>query len=448
MDKRQFLKASGALLAGSVVSRLLPGEQQGKPRTNWSGNYKYIADRLDVAKSAEQVQQIVKSCNNVKALGARHSFNGIADTKGDQISLLNLDQMQLDPKSRTVTVGAGVKYGQLAPYLDSNGYALHNLASLPHVTVVGACATATHGSGNKNGNLSTAVSGMEIVTAAGEVVTLSRKQDGDRFPGTVVGLGALGVITKITLNVLPTFTMRQVVYENLSFDRLEKHLDEIFASGYSVSLFTAWQNHQATQVWIKSRVEQGGSSAIKPEFYGAKPATRDLHPLAGHSAENCTEQMGIPGPWYERMPHFRMNFTPSSGAELQSEYFVPRDKGYQAILAIEKLRDHITPHLFISELRTIAADDLWMSPCYKRDAMTIHFTWKPEWPAVKAVLPMIEEQLAPFDARPHWAKLFTMAPSRLQSQYEKLPAFQELLAHYDPNGKFRNAYLNRNIYSG
>ena len=242
--------------------------------------------------------------------------------------------------------------------------------------------------------------------------------------------------------------MRQVVYENLSFDQLEKHLDEIFASGYSVSLFTDWQNHQATQVWIKSRVEPGGSSAIKPEFFGAKVATRNLHPLAGHSAENCTEQMGIPGPWYERLPHFRMNFTPSSGDELQSEYFVPRDRGYQAILAVEKLRDHITPHLFITELRTIAADDLWMSPCYKRDSMTIHFTWKPEWPAVKAVLPMIEEELAPFDARPHWAKLFTMAPSRLQSCYAKLPDFRELLAHYDPTGKFRNAYLNRNIYGG
>lgn len=447
MDKRQFLKASGALLAGSVLSGLA-SEQKGAPRANWSGNYKYSADRLDVPKSVEQVQQVVKGCNKAKALGARHSFNGIADTTGDQISLQNLNQMQLDPKSRTVTVGAGVKYGQLAPYLDSNGYALHNLASLPHVTVVGACATATHGSGNKNGNLSTVVSGMEIVTAAGEVVALSRKQDGDRFQGVVVGLGGLGVITKITLEVLPTFTMRQVVYENLSFDQLEKNLDEIFSSGYSVSLFTDWQNHQVTQVWVKSRVEQDGSSATKPELFGAKLATRKLHPLAGHSAENCTEQMGIPGPWYERMPHFRMNFTPSSGDELQSEYFVPRDKGYRAILAIEKLREHITPHLFISELRTIAADDLWMSPCYKRDSMTIHFTWKPEWPAVKAVLPMIEEQLAPFDARPHWAKLFTMAPSRLQSHYAKLPDFRELLMHYDPNGKFRNAYLSNNIYGG
>jgi xylitol oxidase len=240
--------------------------------------------------------------------------------------------------------------------------------------------------------------------------------------------------------------MRQVVYENLSMAHLEKHLDEIFASGYSVSLFTDWQNHRATQVWIKSRVEPGKSAKIEPEFFGAKLATQNLHPLSGHSAENCTEQMGVAGPWYERMPHFRMNFTPSSGAELQSEYFVPRDRAYQAILAVEQLKDHVTPHLFITELRTIDSDHLWMSPCYQRPSMAIHFTWKPEWDAVKILLPMIEEKLAPFNARPHWAKLFTMAPARLQSLYERLPDYQALLAQYDPQGKFRNEYLNRNIY--
>jgi len=446
MDKRQFLKTSGALLASGIFSPLLTGDEREAPRTNWSGNYTYHAGRLDSPKTVEEVRQIVKRSSKLKALGARHSFNSIADTTGDQISLKNLDQIVLDTKSRTVTVGAGVKYGQLAPYIDSRGFALHNLASLPHVSVVGACATATHGSGSKNGNLSTAVTGMEMVTAEGEVVVLSEEKDGDRFRGMVVGLGGLGVVTKITLKLLPAFRMRQDVYENLSFDQLEKHLDEIFASGYSVSLFTDWQNHRATQVWIKSRVDPGVRSEIKPEFFGAKAATQNLHPLAGHSAENCTEQMGVPGPWYERLPHFRMNFTPSSGHELQSEYFVPRENGYQAILAVERLREHVTPHLFISELRTIDADDLWMSTCYKRSSMTIHFTWKPEWPQVKQVLPLIEEQLAPFGARPHWAKLFTMAPSRLKSRYERLADFQGLLAQYDPHGKLRNDFLNTNIY--
>ena len=448
MDKRQFLKASGVFITGTLLSRLESGEQQAATRTNWAGNYTYSTDRLDLPKTVAEVQEVVKSRSQLKGLGACHSFNGIADTTGDQVSLKNLDQMVVEPKSRTISVGAGVTYGQLAPYLDEQGYALHNLASLPHVSVVGACATATHGSGNKNGNLATAVAGMEIVTADGELVVLSKERDGERFRGAVVALGGLGVVTKVTLDVQPTFQIRQVVYENLPMAQLESHLDDIFSSGYSVSLFTDWQNHRLTQVWIKSRVEQGASFKLEPEFLGAKLATGKLHPLAGHSAENCTEQMGIPGPWYERLPHFRMNFTPSSGAELQSEYFVPRDKGYQAILAVEQLRDDVAPHLLISELRTIDADNLWMSPCYNQPSLAIHFTWKPEWPAVKKVLPMIEEKLAPFDAKPHWAKLFTMSPSRLKSLYVRLSDYQALLAHYDPHGKFRNEFLNTNIHGG
>ena len=448
MNKREFLKTSGVLISGSLLSRLLSGQQSFTPRTNWAGNYQYSTDRLLLPKSVEEVQQAVKSGGKMRALGARHSFNGIADSKNAQISLKLLNQMSLDPKSRTVTVGAGVTYGQLAPYIDGQGFAVHNLASLPHVSVAGACATATHGSGSKNGNLSTAVSALELVTADGELVTLSRQKDGERFAGAGVALGGLGVITKVALDVQPTFQVRQVVYENLSLSQLENHLDDIFSSAYSVSLFTDWQNHRATQVWMKHRVEPGESVEFPPEFYGAKMATRKLHPLADHSAENCTEQMGIPGPWYERLPHFRMNFTPSSGAELQTEYFVPRDRGYEAILAVEKLRDQVGPHLFISELRTIDADKLWMSPCYQRPSLAIHFTWKPEWPAVKQVLPLIEEALAPFDVRPHWAKLFTMQPARLQSQYVRLSDYKELLKHYDPGGKFRNEFLSTNLYGG
>jgi xylitol oxidase len=447
MDKRQFLKTSGAFLTGSALSRFAAGSPASQPRTNWAGNYTYRTDRLHTPATLEEVRKVVRSCDKVRALGARHSFNGLPDSTANQISLKHLDQMTLDRKAHTVTVGAGITYGQLSPYLDSNGYALPNLASLPHVSVAGACSTATHGSGSKNGNLSTSVSALELVTAAGDVVTLSRERDGDKFHGAVVGLGGVGIITKVTLDVQPTFMVRQWVYENLSFAQLEHHLDEIFASGYSVSLFTDWQNHRATQVWIKRRVAPGSSGDAAPEFFGAKLAKTKLHPLAGHSAENCTDQLGIPGPWYERLPHFRMNFTPSSGAELQSEYFVPREKGYQAILAVEKLREQVTPHLFITELRTIDADTLWMSPCNRHASMAVHFTWKPEWPAVQKLLPRIEEQLAPFGAKPHWAKLFTMPPTTLEARYEKLPAFKDLLKHYDPSAKFRNEFLSTNLYS-
>ena len=448
MNKRRFLKTSGAVIGSGILSRLLAHDQHDKARRNWSGNYTYSTDQLHVPKTVEEVQSVVKSCDRLRALGARHSFNGIADSRANQVSLKNLAAITLDRESKTVAVGAGVSYGQVSLYLHQNGYALHNLASLPHIWVVGACSTGTHGSGIKNGNLSTVVSSIEFVKANGEIAVLKKTGDAERFRAAVVGLGALGIITKITLEVQPTYNVSQVVYENLPLGHLETHLDEIFSSGYSVSLFTDWQDHRATQVWIKRRVEGITTPKLDPEFFGAKLATRNLHPLAGHSAENCTEQMGIPGPWYERLPHFRMNFTPSSGAELQSEYFVPREKGFAAILAVEKLRDHLTPHLFISELRTIDGDDLWMSQCYKRPSMAIHFTWKPDWPAVKQLLPMIEEQLAPFDARPHWAKLFTMAPPRLQSRYKKLAEFKEMLAEYDPHEKFRNQFLNTNLYGG
>ncbi len=253
-------------------------------------------------------------------------------------------------------------------------------------------------------------------------------------------------MTRVTLDVQPTFVMRQYVYEDLPLAQLADHFDEIMSAGYSVSLFTDWQNKRINEVWIKRRIDDGKAMAAEPDFHGAKLATRNLHPIAELSAENCTEQMGVPGPWYERLPHFRMGFTPSSGKELQSEYFVPRKDAVEAILAIERLRDRVGPHLFISELRTIDADRLWMSPCYERPSLAIHFTWKPEWDAVRALMPVIERELAPFAARPHWGKLFTVEPAQLRSRYEKLSEFKDLLARYDPRGKFRNAFLAGILY--
>jgi xylitol oxidase len=446
MNKREFLKVSG----GFVTASMLPeawGQAQAEPRTNWAGNYTFSTDHLHTPATVDEVRTLVKSCDKLRALGTRHSFNAIADSKWNQVSLKRLNGITLDEKARTVTVGAGVRYGDVASMIDARGYALHNLASLPHISVAGACSTATHGSGLHNGNLATAVSGLELVMADGDVVRLSREKDGERFRGAVVGLGAVGVVTSVTLDVQPTYQVAQSVYQDLSFDQLQHNLEEIFDSGYSVSLFTDWQQHRATQLWIKRRVPAGDANTWRPEFFGAKLATRKLHPLADHAAENCTEQQGIPGPWYERLPHFRMNFTPSSGQELQTEYFVPFDRGYEAILAVEKLRDMITPHLFITELRTIAADRLWMSMANERLSLAIHFTWKPEWPAVRQVLPHIEAALEQFAPRPHWAKLFTMAPEKLQSRYSKLGEFKKMLTEHDKAGKLRNEFVDVNLYS-
>jgi len=435
-------------VAGSMLSRYSSGQQQPAPRENWAGNITYSTDALGIPASIDEVRQMVKKCHELRALGTRHSFNTIADSTHNQISLQRLDEIAIDDKAKTVTVGAGVKYGQLAPVIEARGYALHNLASLPHISVAGAIATATHGSGIHNGNLATAVSGLEVVTADGAVMELSRKKKDDRFNGVVVGLGALGVVARVTLDLQPTYQVAQTVYRSLSFDQLRHNFDEIFGSGYSVSLFTDWQNHRATQVWIKRRLTPGDKNEWPAEFFGARRATEKLHPIDGHPAESCTEQLGIPGPWYERLPHFKMNFTPSSGRELQTEYFVPRDRGYEAIIAVEKLRDRITPHLFVTELRTIAADELWMSTAYQRPSLALHFTWKPEWPEVSKILPLIEAQLEPFGPRPHWGKLFTIPPVRLQAQYARLGDFKSLLGRFDPDGKFRNEFLSTNLYSG
>ncbi|WP_138480349.1 D-arabinono-1,4-lactone oxidase [Dyadobacter bucti] len=446
MKKRTFIKLSSALMTAPLFSPIT-GWAAGDKLKNWAGNLEYSTEKLDQAKSVAEVSALVKKYPKLKVLGTRHCFNKIADTKDQFVSLVQMkEDISIDANSKTVTVNSGLKYGQLSPYLHEKGFALHNLASLPHISVAGACATATHGSGDKNGNLATAVSGIEMVIANGETVTLSRAKDGEKFNAAVVNLGALGVITKVTLDIQPTFMMGQYVYQNLSFDQMKDNFEKIESSGYSVSLFTNWQSKDIAEVWIKQKITDGKPLKAEPEFFGAKLATKNLHPIPELSAENCTDQMGVSGPWYERMPHFKMGFTPSSGVELQSEYFVPRKNAVDAILAIARLGDQVGPHLLTSEIRTIAADNFWMSPCYKQDSVAIHFTWKQDWPAVSKLLPVIEKELAPYNVRPHWGKLFTVSPADLKKRYAKMADFRNVAAEYDPKGKFRNEFLDLNIF--
>jgi len=426
MNKRTFLKICSAAMTSPFLTKLAAWASQEKLH-NWAGNVEYGTDRVYPARSVEEVQEFVRTQSKLKVLGTRHCFNHIADSHDQFLSMKAMDSMvELNAEVRTVTIESGMSYGKLCPILESKGWALHNLASLPHISVAG--------------------SGLEIVNAAGEVVKLSRAKDGGTFQGAVVGLGALGAVTKVTLDLQPSYQMQQYVYENLPLDELTRHFDAIESAAYSVSLFTDWQKKRINEVWLKHRMENGKSFDAPPEFYGAKRATKNLHPIAELSAENCTEQMGVPGPWYDRLPHFRMGFTPSAGKELQAEYFVARKNAVDAILAVEKLHDQVGPHLLITEIRTIAADNLWMSPCYKQDSVTIHFTLKPDWPAVSKLLPAIEKELAPFHARPHWGKLLTMAPAHLDSLYEKLPEFVALSRRFDPAGKFHNDFLNTNVF--
>ena len=413
-------------------------------QTNWAGNYTYGAAQWHYPKSVAEVQEVVRSCTKLRAVGSRHSFNGIADSVENIVSLKLCDQvLELDREQRTVTVQGGIRYGQLARVLQADGYALYNLASLPHISVAGACATATHGSGVGNGNLATAVRALEFVSASGDLVSLSRDQDAETFPGAVVGLGAPGVVTQMTLDIHPTFSVRQDVYENLPMDALLLHFDEIVSCAYSVSLFTDWRGATINQLWLKSKVMETDSSPAAPERFGATLATIPRHPLIEISAENCTQQLGAPGPWHERLPHFRMDFMPSAGEELQTEYIVPRQYAVDSLRALYEIRGQIAPLLQISEIRTVAADDLWMSPCYRQDCVALHFTWLKDWQGVRTLLPHVEAALEAFDARPHWGKLFTTPPARLQSLYPKLPDFQRLVQSYDPQGKFRNDFLDR-----
>lgn len=416
-------------------------------RRNWAGNYTYRATRLHFPETVPEVQALVRAGRKVKALGSRHSFNHIADSAEELIALDRLDRvLALDRERNTLSVEPGIKYGALARQLHQAGYALPNMASLPHISVAGACATATHGSGVHNGVLATAVSAVEMVLADGALIQFSREAHGDQFAGAVVALGGLGIITRLTLDVAPAFDMRQDVYENLPREQLDAHFEEIMSSAYSVSLFTDWQSDRVSQVWLKQRITDSAPGEAAPERFGATRATIAHHPIDSLSPQSCTEQLGRPGPWCDRLPHFRMEFTPSSGEELQSEYLLPRAHAVAAFRAVEGLRADLAPLIQISEVRAVAADDLWMSPCYARPCVAIHFTWVKDAAAVARLLPRIEAALAPFDAAPHWGKVFTMAPARLQSLYPRLPDFQRLLRAHDPEGKFRNAFLDRFIF--
>lgn len=451
MNKRSFLKRLPLIAGGVILSQqamvACSTKNSHPPLKNWAGNLTYGTENVHYPATVQEVQELVRKHDRIKALGSRHSFNRIADSSHRLISLEKMNKVvALDKSANTITVEAGAKYGEFAPYLYENGYALPNLASLPHITAVGACATATHGSGIKNSNLSSSVSAIEFVDASGELITLSRQKNPDIFAGAVVGLGALGVVTKITLDLLPSFDMSQVVYLDLPISELENNFMELQSKGYSVSLFTDWKNKNINEVWIKS-IAGDQVTAADLDLYGAKLATENIHPVSTQSAETVTEQRGIPGPWYERMPHFKMGFKPSTGEELQSEYFVRIEHAYDALLAMEAIHDKISPHLFISEIRTIKGDEFWMSPCYQKDSVAIHTTWKQDVDTVMGLIQLVEEQLAPFDPIPHWAKLFTMSPKLLQSRYEKLGDFKQLVAQYDPDGKFRNDFLNENLFT-
>ncbi|MET8151461.1 D-arabinono-1,4-lactone oxidase [Actinoplanes sp. NPDC049668] len=403
---------------------------------NWAGNITFGASRVHRELTVPRLRELVAAGGPLRVLGSGHSFNRMADTTGDLVSLDGLPRVvEIAADRRSVRVDGGIRYGELAVRLHAEGLALHNMASLPHISVAGAVATATHGSGVRHGNLATAVSALELIRGDGELVTLRRGDEG--FDGAVVGLGALGVVTALTLDVVPAFEIRQYVYDDLPRARLDTDLPEILGAGYSVSLFTDWSGPDINHAWLK-RTEPMPDGP----WFGARPADGPRHPVPGVPADNSTEQFGVPGPWHARLPHFRMEFSPSTGAELQSEWMVPRERALEAIDAVASLREAVAPVLQVNEIRTVAADDLWLSMNYHRDSLGLHFTWIADTAAVLPVVSALEERLTPLSARPHWGKVFTLDPAVVRSRYERFDDFRALVAEYDPAGTFRNAWLD------
>ncbi len=409
-------------------------------RTNWARNQVFGATDVQRPHTISALQRTVKSATGIKVLGAGHSFSRIADTDGTHLILDHLPAtVDIDTVAHTARVSAQTRYGQFALQIAAAGYAVPNMASLPHISVAGAVATGTHGSGMRIGNLATPVVAMTVVLASGDVQEWSAASHGEAFAGMVVHLGGLAVVTHVTMALVPAFEVRQDVYIDLPFESAMEHFSEIMGASYSVSLFTLWNEGVVDQIWRKSVA--GEESPLPAEFYGARRADRPYHPIDTIDVAPCTEQLGVYGPWHARLPHFKMEFTASSGDELQTEYFLGHQDAVSALEALYLIRHLIAPLVLVCEIRTIARDNLWLSGQYQRDSVAIHFTWKNAWADVQRLLPVIESILAPYGVRPHWGKLFTMDPERVRATYPRMHDFQRLMGIYDPTEKLTNDYL-------
>lgn len=405
--------------------------------SNWAGNIAYHARELAEPTTVDQLAELIVSEPQVRVVGSRHSFNALADTDGVLISLAGLsapDDIQV--LGQTVRVPAGARHGDLIPALEREGLALSNLASLPHISVAGAVQTGTHGSGNRIGSLATQVAAVEMVTGQGELLRLARGDEG--FDGAVVALGALGAVTHLELDVEPAYRVGQTVFQGIGWDQALPEFDALTSAGDSVSLFTTWSDGDAIdQVWTKNR-EGRDVADLSP--FGGRPAELKMHPIASVDSEPCTDQGGVLGPWFDRLPHFRLAFTPSVGAEIQSEYLMARADAPAVLEALRSLADRIAPLLWVCEVRTVAGDDLWLSPAEGRDTVGIHFTWKPDEDAVRALLPAIEVVL-PDSARPHWGKVSTLAPELVRERFPRWSDFAALRDRLDPERRFINQHL-------
>jgi xylitol oxidase len=409
---------------------------------NWAEHIAFAAEHIHLPATVAEVQDTVRAAKKLRPIGSRHSFNDIADTSGGIVSLRALERrIDIDAGSRTVTVDGGITYAELAPVIDAAGFALFNLGSIPDFTVAGATGTATHGSGNTNRNLAGAIAAIEYVTASGDLVRYKR---GDpEFNGAVIGVGALGVVTSLTLDLVPRYDIRQDVYHVLPFEGVVGDFDALMGSAYSVSLFTHWNGDIVDQAWLKSRTDAPAPGAT---FFGGTPAPGECSPVMGRDPAGTTAQRGVPGTWYDRLTHARIGAVPYIGYEFQSEYFIARRHAPAAMRAIKAIEQRLHPALVVSEIRTIAGDDFWLSTNHGEDSVGFHFSWARDWTLVREALAVLEAALAPFAPRPHWGKLFVMAAADVHARYPRLADFRNLAARHDPDGKFRNSFVEAHVF--
>ncbi|WP_412160589.1 D-arabinono-1,4-lactone oxidase [Curtobacterium flaccumfaciens] len=403
---------------------------------NWSGTVTYTAERVVRPSSIDEAAQVVADADRVHGLGTRHSFNDVADTPGTLLDLTGIPtDLVVDAEHRTVTLGAGTRYGDVAADIDRAGFALHNTGSLPHISIGGAVATGTHGSGTTLGSLATAVRAFEVLGPDGSARTIDRTDPA--FDGAVLHLGLLGIVTRVTLDVEPAYRMRQDVYGAIPWDTFTANVAEVHATAYSVCAYTVFGD-AITEVLVKSRVPEGAEDVPVPETLAG---ARRLPGTPGD--DHRTARDGSVGPWWDRLPHFPIGSVPSHGSEVQSEHFVPLRHAAAALDALRGLADRIQPHLHVCELRTMAADDLWLSPTQDEDVLCIAFTWKKHPTEVAALLPDLEARLAAFGGRPHWGKMSSLDHAAIAGLYPRLADFRDLVARADPERTFASAFGER-----
>lgn len=274
---------------------------------------------------------------------------------------------------------------------------------------------------------------MQLISPDGDLIDVDRSHPD--FDGMVIALGALGPVVRITLDIEPSYQVQQDGYANLSWDAIVGHFDQVSNAGYSVSVMTMWAEPSARQVWVKTRLGDDHPRTNLADLGATPIPVADL----GHGAN--MNPFGSPGPWSRRLPHFRLDSTPSRGHEIQVEWMVPRSAFPGVALSLREHGDLIDSMLVITELRTVAGDDQWLSPTQGQDVVGVHFTCNPDTDRVLSVLHVIEPILLAAGGRPHWGKFFLASAAELAPRYPQLDRWLRLRDRFDPGHKFGNAFI-------